>query len=380
MPAKILIIAGEESGDAHAAHLCRAVREMAPDAEIEAWGGKELERVGVRVHENIVDHAVMGLWPVLARLPYFIKLYFRIVRYIDQWQPDVVIPVDYPGLNLRIAKRAKRSGFRVLFYVSPQVWAWWRSRVRRIGRCVTKILVLFPFEERFYREHGIDVEYVGHPLFDKFLEVADCGSLTKQLALEPNSRVIGLLPGSRRHEIKRLLPLVLDVAKCLHTEDPSLRFVLAAANDRFAAIAREAARELDLEVDVVTGQAHQVMQCARVVVVASGTATLECLYFQVPMVIVYRVSLMSYLLAKLLLATAHIGLANIIAGKRIVPELLEWRHRPAVVADALRALIADGSARAECLAELRRARERMGEAGASQRAAAAALAMVTGPN
>ncbi|GIW72255.1 MAG: lipid-A-disaccharide synthase 1 [Planctomycetota bacterium] len=374
---RILIVAGEESGDAHAAELVRGLRSLLPHAEIEAWGGERLRAAGAHLHENIVQHAVMGLFPVLLKLFYFIGLYLRIVRRIRRWRPDLVIPVDFPGLNLRIARRAKRLGARVLYYVSPQVWAWWRWRIRRIGGAIHKMLVLFPFEEALYRERGIEAEYVGHPLLDRHASPPPPHAQSRSdIGAADDRHLVALLPGSRRGELRRLVPLVLDAAVRLRALRPAVRFVLVAANRDFAEAARRGAAARGLEVQIVQGRMAEVLSAARLAIVASGTATLECLYFRVPMVIVYRLDPLSWLGAKLVLATRHIGLANIIAGDGIVPEILDWRHRPERVVQAALPLLDDGEARQRCLQQLERARALLGEPGASERAAHAALRLL----
>lgn len=376
MPPKILILAGEESGDAHGAALVTALRALEPAVEIEAWGGRRLADAGARLQEDVLAHAVMGVRAVLPKLPYFRDLYWRICARVRAWRPDVVIPIDNPGLNLRVAARARRvPGVRVLYYVSPQIWAWWPWRVRRVIRSVDKMLVILPFEESIYRERGGQVEYVGHPLFD-YIEAErqdplDGGS--------PEDPLVALLPGSRQSEVAKLLPLVLDAAVRVRAKRPRARFALPAARAAFVPAIEEAARARGLEVAVLDGRAHDVMRAARVAIVASGTATLECLYFRLPMVIVYRVGAVSYVGAKALLAVDDIGLANIVAGKRIVPEFLDWRDRPDEVARAAVELLDEGPARARCMADLDAARARLGEPGASRRAAMAALALAREP-
>ncbi|MHC4830434.1 MAG: lipid-A-disaccharide synthase, partial [Planctomycetota bacterium] len=373
---RVLILAGEASGDSHGAELVEALKRIEPDVEIEAWGGHKLEEAGAKVHEDLVAHAVMGLFPVLAKLPYFIGVKRRILARISEWQPDIVIPIDYPGLNLRVAKAARRLGARVLYYVSPQVWAWWRSRVKRIGRAIDKMLVLFPFEVEFYRSHRIDVEYVGHPLLDAMAHERRDLTLRERLGISPDEPILAILPGSRPREIRKLVPLMLDVAKIVKARHPEARLVAAAARDAFVPEIEAAARERDLEVTVLPGGARDLMREGRVGLVASGTATLECLFAKLPMVICYRLGLLSWLGAKLLLATEHIGLANIVCGRRAVPEFFDWRNRPEAIAESVVRLFEDTADRERCLADLAVGRQKLGEPGASERAARAAIAMI----
>ncbi|RME73271.1 MAG: lipid-A-disaccharide synthase [Planctomycetota bacterium] len=372
---RILILAGEASGDAHGAELCRALRRLVPEAEIHAWGGPRLAEAGAVLHEDVLEHAVMGLFPVLAHLPALWKLYWRIARFATRWRPDLVIPIDYPGLHLRLARRMKRPHRRVLYYVSPQVWAWWRSRIRRVGASVHRMLVLFPFEVELYRRYGVAAEYVGHPLLDK-LSRPPRESLRRRLGLPADAPLLGLFPGSRRAELRRLLPLVLDAARDLVRLRPALRPVLAAANPAFAEAARSGARERGLELAVVHNAAHDLMREARAGLVASGTATLESAYLGMPMVIAYRLDPLSWLGAQWIVQTEHIGLANIVAGREVVPEILDWRHRPRRLVEAALPLLDDGAARERCLAGLAEVRARLGSPGASERAARAALRLL----
>ncbi len=373
---RVLILAGEPSGDAHAAALCRELKRIVPDVEVRAWGGPRLAAAGARLEEDVLEHSVMGLFPVIAHLPALWKLYWRIARFAIRWRPDLVIPVDYPGLHLRLARHLKRPHRRILYYVSPQVWAWWRSRVRRVGRSIHKMLVLFAFELEFYRRHGVPVEWVGHPMFDKFAAERHDERLRERLGIGATQPILALFPGSRRSELTRLLPLMLDAAEGLERARPGMAICLAAAKPRFAAWAREEAARRGLAVHVLEGQAHDLMREARLGLVASGTATLEAAYFGMPMVIAYRLDPVSWLGAKWIVQTEHIGLVNIVAGRRIVPELLEWRHRPERLVEAALVLWDDGPARARCLEALAQVRARLGGPGASRRAAEAAARML----
>jgi lipid-A-disaccharide synthase len=375
-PPKILMLAGEESGDAHAADLCRELLRIMPDAEIHAWGGPRLAAAGATVHEDVLDNALMGIFPVLAHFPEIWSVYWRIAKFVTRWRPDLVIPVDYPGLHMRIARRVKRPHRKVLYYVSPQVWAWWRSRIRRIGRAIHKMLVLFPFEAEIYREFGVPAEYVGHPMFDKFAGEKHDRGFRDAIGVGADEPVLGLFPGSRTGEVKRLLPLFLDAALGLRAQRPDLRFCLAAAKPPFAEQARQAAAQRGLEVAVVEGRAHDLMREARLGLVASGTATLESVYFGMPMVIAYRLDPVSWLGAKAIVQTEHIGLANIVAGRGIVPEILDWRNRPGRLVEAALPLLNDGPERERCLRDLAETKASLGGPGASRRAAEAAARLL----
>lgn len=376
MAPKVFIVAGEESADHHGAALVRALRELEPGIEVQGYGGKRLAAAGANVKPDLVNNAVVGFSAVLPRLNFFRKKLNEAEAWIAEWKPDVVIPIDNPGFNMRLSRRARAIGVRVLYYVSPQVWAWWRSRIKRIKSAVDKMLVLFPFEESLYRENGIRVEYVGHPLFDYIAAETPDPRFRESIGIGPDERLVALFPGSRDKSMSYLLPLVLDVARRIQDLRPGTQFVCPCSRPKYVEWVRREARARDLRVAVIDGRAHDAMRNARLAIATSGTTTLECLYFGLPMVIVYRVGPLLWTLSKGFLATEHIGLANIIAGRRIVPEFLDWRNRPRTVARTALELYDEGPPRERCLADLREARAKLGEAGASKRAARAALEMI----
>jgi lipid-A-disaccharide synthase len=376
MPPKVFIIAGEESADHHGAALVRALRELAPDVEVKGYGGHRLVAAGADVRPDLVNNAVVGFSAVLPRLNYFRKKLNEAESWVRDWKPDVVIPIDYPGFNVRIARRVRKNGARVLYYVSPQVWAWWRSRIKGIKRAVDKMLVLFPFEEDLYLDQGIRVEYVGHPLFDYISSETPDPGYRASIGVGPGEPLVALLPGSRDKSMAFLLPLVLEIAKRIKAARPETRFVLPCGRTAYVAWAKQEVAARGLDVAVTDGRAHDAMRNARFAVATSGTTTLECLFFELPMVIVYRVGPVLYLGSKTLLATKYIGLANIIAGREVVPEFLDWRDRPDDIAKAALELYDEGPPRVQCLADLKEAKAKLGQAGASRRAAEAALAII----
>ncbi len=374
MPPRIFVIAGEESGDVHGAALVRELRALEPRVEVEGFGGRRMAEAGCRLHLDLVQHAVMGVAAVVRNVRFFRRVYRDAVDRIRRTRPDLVVPIDYPGLNLRIARAARAASVPVLYYVSPQVWAWLPHRIRKIARSVDKMLVLFPFEERLYLDRGIRVEYVGHSVFDAMAAEPPDPGFRDRLGLRADEPLVALLPGSRAQEVDRLLPLILDAAALLKRERPAARFAVPCARPAFVEAVRRQAAARGLEVAILEGEARAVVRNARVAIVASGTATLEGLYFGTPMVVVYRVNPAVYALARLFLKTRHIGMVNILGGDRdVVPELLSFRDRPQWVADRAVELLDDGEPRRRVLEDLAQVRAALGERGASRRAALAAL-------
>ncbi|HVY60446.1 MAG TPA: lipid-A-disaccharide synthase, partial [Planctomycetota bacterium] len=373
---RVFILAGEKSADQHGAELVRALRELEPGIEVQGYGGQSLSDAGALVKPDLVNNAVVGVGPIIPRIPFFVRTFFAAARWIREWQPDVVIPIDNPGFNMWLSWWVRRAGARVLYYVSPQVWAWWRGRIKGYKKNIDKMLCLFPFEEALYLEQGIRVEYVGHPLFDYIpKERPDPGYLAS-IGAKPGDPLVVLLPGSRDRSTGRLLPLFLEVAKRIQAARPAVRFVLPAARPHFVEPMRAAAKERGLEVAVTEGRAHEAMRHARAAIVTSGTSTLECMYFGLPMTIVYRLGLVEWLGLQVMLATKHLGYVNIFADREIVPEFVDWRDRPDEIAAAAIPLIDEGPRREQCLKDLAVERAKLGEAGASRRAAEAVLGMI----
>jgi len=310
----IMMIAGEISGDTHAARVASEILRQRPGAKLFGAGGPAMKAAGVELLLDLTEHAVVGLTDVLANYAKFRRLFWQLVRAAEQRKPDAVILTDYPGFNLRFAKQMKARGIPVFYYISPQVWAWGRGRVKEIPRLVDLMMVVFPFEKGFYREHApaLRVEFVGHPVVEQ---------LSRDLrGLKREENLVALLPGSREAEVERILPPMLDAARLLRRERPDLRFELAAASDGIAAVARALVGNEPVEVRV--GNARDLMQRAAAGMVASGTATLECAFFGLPYVLVYRVSWLTYAVARWLVTVQHLGIINVMAGREIVPEFI----------------------------------------------------------
>lgn len=361
---RLFFVAGESSGDAHGAALIRALRARAADIVCEGLGGSEMAAAGMVLRHDLASEAIMGFFEVIRHFPTIRRIFLDTTAYLEATRPDALVLIDYPGFNIRLAQRAHRAGIPVIYYISPQVWAWKKKRIQTIARCVRRMLVIFPFEQPLYEKAGMDCIYVGHPLLDRI-------ATFQPRQRFPGAPLIGLLPGSRAQEIDRLLPVMIGVARGIRERYPDMRFAAAAVNDARAQQMRRIADDFPLEVCV--GGMYDVLAEARFCMVASGTATLETALFGVPMVILYRVSLPTYWLARLLVDVAHIGMVNILAGKEVVPEFIQRKASVEQVLPQALELIDDTPARARMIDALHSLRERLGVSGASERAAAAVL-------
>lgn len=368
---KIYFVAGEASGDEHGAALMRSLRELAPDCEFHGRGGPQMKALAGETLLNWVDAAaVVGLWEVVKRYGYFRAQFAQTLQEIAVGQPDAVVLIDYPGFNLRLARtlRARSPKLKIIYYISPQVWAWNRGRIRQMARYLDLMLCIFPFEAELYNASGLRTLFVGHPMIE---------SLAARRSHEPrNPDLVGLFPGSRSREVKKIFPVMLGAAAGIVAQRPGTRFEVAAASEALAREIEQFAGRSPLRdrLNTVTGDSAGTMQRAAAGMVASGTATLESAYFRMPFVLVYKVSWPTYLAARLLMRVPFLGMPNVLAGRQIVPEFLQHEARPNAIADALLQLLDDRAARQEMISSFDAIIEKLGEAGASRRAAQAILA------
>ncbi len=370
---RILIVAGEASGDLHAANVVQELLRRAPHLTVEGIGGDRMRQAGVRLHAYAGDLAVVGLVEVAYKLSALLRAYRSMVRLLRERRHDLLILVDFPDFNLLLASRAFRLGIPVLYFISPQVWAWRTGRIRAIARHVRRLLVIFPFEEEFYRQRGIEVRYVGHPLLDRLSPPPAMDEARRRLELEHSATVVGLLPGSRIGELTRHLPLLLRATRRLMMDRPDLRVIIAAAEGLPLDLIGSYLKQEALSVRVVQGRTHEVMAASDLILVASGTATLEAAIIGTPMVIVYRLALISWLLGRLLIKVPYIGMVNLVAGKSVVPELIQFEATPERIADEASRLLESPERRRRMQQRLREVRDRLGPPGAAARAAEAIL-------
>lgn len=362
---KYYIIAGEASGDMHASNLVAEIKKKDKKAEFRGCGGDLMKAQGVDLLKHYRTMAYMGFIEVAVNLRKVLDNIAQCKKDIVDYQPDVVILVDYPGFNLRIADFAHKKGFKVFYYISPQVWAWKRRRVRKIQKSVDKMLVILPFEEEFYKRYGVDVTYVGHPLLD---ELAKFGNGNRSMFLRRNSlgekrEIIALLPGSRKQEVKRMLPVMLKVA----SHFPEYQFVVAGVSSLEKSLYKGIMGKAD--VFLVENQTYELLQNSSAALVTSGTATLETALFSVPEVVCYKATGFSYHLAKWMIKVKFISLVNLIMDKEVVKELVQGDLTEDNLVKELNQLLHDGNRQRQMLEDYEDLQDRLGNAGASEKAA-----------
>lgn len=324
-PLRIGIIAGEASGDTIAADLIESIRERLPDTEFEGIAGPKMQAAGCVSLQPMERLSVMGLVEVLAHLPGLLALRRQMRRHFIATRPDIFIGVDAPDFNLALERKLKQAGIPVLHYVSPSVWAWRQYRVRKIAASTDCVLTLFPFEARFYHDHAVQAQFVGHPLADRIADNADRDAARNHLKLDAERSLVALLPGSRLNEVRRLAPVFVEAAAWCHAQRPELDFIVPLATPACRAVFEQVLNDagVDLPLTLLDGQGLEAMAAADAVLTASGTATLECLLLQRPMAVAYRISPMTYRLARHLVSTEHFSLPNLLANTPLVREFIQ---------------------------------------------------------
>jgi lipid-A-disaccharide synthase len=359
---KYYIIAGEASGDLHGANLVRALKAKDPNAVFRCWGGDMMQAQGAEIVKHYRDLAFMGFVEVIKNLPTIAKNIKLCKNDILQFSPDVVIFIDYPGFNLRIASFAKKHNFKTVYYISPQIWAWKQSRVHQIKRDIDKMLVILPFEKEFYNRFDCQVDFVGHPLLDAIQDMGITDSnwrLRNGLSEKP---IIALLPGSRKQEINTMLPIMLSVA----SNFPDYEFVVAVAPGQELNFYQPITEKYPVK--LVQGVTYALLQNAHAALVTSGTATLETALFNVPEVVCYKGSKISYEIAKRIIKVKYISLVNLIMDKMVVKELIQDELNTKSITDQLNEILEPNN-RTQLLADYQLLKEKLGGPGASQRAA-----------
>ncbi len=380
MSRDIMIVAGEASGDLHGANLVRALRSTDPQLRFCGMGGSELAACDVEILYDAAKVSVVGFFEVFAHLKDIWCAQRILRRRMAQKPPDLLIIIDLPDFNLMLAKKAKKLGIPVFYYISPQIWAWRPGRAATIKARVDKIGVILPFEEEFFRKRGVEAQYVGHPLLDTVMTGTSREMFCKEQGIAEGSLLIGLLPGSRKREVSSLLPILLAAAENLQKRsvEKIVFFIPRAstiAQQEFAA-AGLSGYEQNLDIRIVEEDRYTMMAACDAVVTASGTVTLELAILGVPMIVVYKLAPLTYLLAKWLVKLDHFSLVNLIAGYEAAPELLQEEVTAERIAGELFAIINLPERRAEMKGALRDVGSKLGESGASQRAAQAALQLL----
>ena len=368
MSRPILIVAGEASGDLHAARLLAELRTLVPDVAAFGMGGGELVAAGLDRLFDSAEVSVVGLTEVLRVLPRARQVFAALLAEVDRRRPELAVLVDFPDFNLRLAKELKARGVTVVYYISPQIWAWRRGRVKTIADCVDEMLVLFPFEAAFYAGHRVEVTHVGHPLVDEVPELAQIWDRTGGAAADGEPFHVALLPGSRRSEIEALLPLMLDSVRELARRVPVMpRLIRAPTVPR--EVVEEAVARSGQQVRISERDRFATIADSHLALCASGTATLEVGLLGTPLLVVYRLATWTYLAARLLVRLPHVSLVNLVLERGAVPELIQGDAAPATVAEAAARLLGDRERVRRMRADLAEIRGRLGEGGASRRAA-----------
>ncbi len=374
---RIMIIAGEVSGDMHAANLVRAANQQCADLEWFGIGGPLMREEGVETHHDIGTMAVMGFSEVLKRYSFFKRVFNEMLALCDERTPDLVVLVDYPGFNLRLAKQLHTRGIRVVYYICPQVWAWHRERIPKMAQIIDHLITIFPFEPQYFTDTHLTVTFAGNPLID---EAKHALSLPTVMLPWKKRKRVALLPGSRVHEIRRLLPTMWKAAAQLEATDPDVSFIVATPSDTEIPLIHKAMQGIKgpTNWEIVPSKTREVLRQADAAIVASGTATLETGLLRCPMVIIYKVHPVTYVLARLLVKIKHAGMVNIVAGREICPEFLQMAATPSAIENALIPLIDDTPERQRMLKDLEEVIVTMGEGGASEKAARIVLQELKG--
>jgi len=376
---RLLLSCGEASGDLYAGALTRELLACDPTLRISGLGGPRFAAAGGTLVDDYRDIAVTGLTEALAKLPRSFEARRRLVAAAEAEPPDALVLIDFPDFNFRLAPRIKRLGVPVVYYISPQIWAWRRGRLKTMRAIADRVLVIFPFEEQIYRDGGVPVQFVGHPLVDLAVPSSDRETFLRARGLSPSAPTLAILPGSRPNEVSRILPDLAAAGERIRAAVPEAQFIVARAphlDEQLFAVVGRGGLGRSAPVAVIDGETDAVLAAADVALTASGTATVQTALHDTPMVIVYRVSPMSYRLLRRLVKVEAIGMANLIAGERIVPELVQDAFTPEAVAAEAISMLTDRERAARIRAGLAKVRARLGGPGASRRAAEAILAVV----
>jgi lipid-A-disaccharide synthase len=371
----ILIIAGEVSGDIHGANLIREMKNSVPNLHFFGIGGDRMKEEGAELFYHINQMSLIGLTEIIKHLPFVFNVINRIVLIAKERNPDLIILIDYPGLNIRIGKRLKKLKKRIFYYISPQVWAWGKNRIKKIAEFTDKMVVILPFEEEIYQNAGIDVEFVGNPLLDIVKTDLTKEEFFTKNQLSRNKITIGLLPGSRIQEIRNLLPEMLKAMKIITEKMENVQGIISVSPSIEKSVYDEII-ERNFPVKSVEKFNYPIMKYSDLLIVASGTATLEATIFETPMIIVYKVSPITFLFAKLFVKIPYIGLANILAKEKIVPEIIQKKLLGEEIAKEIEKVIKNTEIMEKMRENLGRIKTMLGSSGASKRAAELALKLI----
>lgn len=372
----ILIVAGEASGDLHGANLVQAIKDIDPTIFIQGIGGDLMKKAGVEILIPSTEMAVVGITEVFSKLGSIINAHFTLKKILRADRPDLIILIDYPDFNINLARSANRYSVPVLYYISPQVWAWRKGRIKKIARRVDRMAVILPFEKEVYNKTSLKVDYVGHPLLDSLPTDLNREKVLKDMAISDGRPVIGLLPGSRSDEINKLLPLMIKSVEIISEHFPKLQCILPVAPTISDAQVQPCIENSLVEIKLTRNSIYGILSVCDLVFVASGTATLETAMMNTPMVIVYKVSLFSYWIGRIVIKVPYIGLVNLVAGDGVVPELIQKDANPQRLAEEALLILNDDISRAEMTGKLKEVKNSLGMGGASKRTAEIAIEMM----
>lgn len=369
----IVIITGEASGDLYGGKLAKSIKELSPDVELQGMGGSNMLKAGVNLIFDITDLSGIGALEVITKIPKFFQRLKEVGNYLKENKPQLLILIDFPEFNMRLAKIAKSLMIPTVYYIPPTAWAWRKGRAKTMAKFVDKVISIFDFEAKVYQEAGNDVEFVGHPLVDIAVAKMTKEEACEKFNLNPKKKIIGILPGSRKKEIEMLLPIMLSAVEKIQNHLPDIQFVIPLAST----LSKEDISDFRFQISdfgIIENNTYEVMNISDLLIVASGTATLEAACLQTPMIIVYKLNWLTWQLGKLLVSTGgFIGMPNIVAGKEIVPELLQNKAKPEYVSQYAINLLENEYKRKKIIQELTQVRERLGSKGATTRVAKAIL-------
>jgi lipid-A-disaccharide synthase len=377
-PKNILIIVGEASGDLHGASLVRELRNIDSSLKIFGIGGDKMKSEGTELIFHIHKLSFMGFFEVLQNLSLVKKVMRTMVSVAESRRPDLVILIDYPGFNLRFAKRIKSLDIPVLYYISPQVWAWGGNRVKKMKELIDKMVVILPFEKDIYERFGIDCEFVGHPFLEVVKPILSSDDFQRKFSIRKSQTVVGLLPGSRWQEVEKILPLMLESCKLLKTRIRNPKFLLGLAPTIRKEDVEGLFKQTESRVQVVEQLTYDLMKHSDLLLVASGSATLECAIMGTPFIVLYKTSLWTYLIARSLVSIPHIALANVVAGKGVVPEFIQRQAIPSQIAEEMYQILTEKERYRTIQNGLRTVKEKLGEEGASKKSARIVYEMLSG--
>jgi lipid-A-disaccharide synthase len=366
---RLMIIAGEASGDLQAANLIKSLKQINPHIEIFGMGGRKMQAESAEIIYDITNLAIVGFFEVLKHFSIFKKMFQKLAKLLDTRKPDAVILVDYPGFNLRFAKVAKEKNIPVIYYISPQVWAWGENRIHEIKKYVDKMIVIFGFEEAIYKEAGIKVSFVGHPFLDIVKPEWKKEETIQTAHLKHDSIKIALMPGSRKKEIEKHLPIMLQACEIIKNKIPNVEFLVSKIKELDPSLYNKILHKSKIKLHSLDNRPYAIMDIADLVIVSSGSATLEVAIMEKPMVIVYKTSFLTWLLARNLIKIPDIGLVNIVARQRIVPELVQFKLTPKNIAKESFDILANPKKNHEIKENLRKVKSKLGYQGASSRVA-----------